>query len=55
LKLLETDILLSHVRRLAIIPEFQEPPGYEALVVAISFFEARKNHMGPIQVNKEDV
>lgn len=57
LKLLETaktEILLSRVLRLAIIPELQEPPGNDALVAAISFFEARKNHKGPIQVSKED-
>jgi len=39
---------------LAIIPEFQESPGNDALVAAVSFFEARKNYMGPIHVIKED-
>jgi hypothetical protein len=43
-----------HVRRLAIIPEFQEPTGNDVHVAAISFFEARQNRMGPIQVSRED-
>lgn len=50
----KTDVLLSHVRRLAIIPEFQEPAGNDAHVAAISFFERRQKGMGPVQVSKEE-
>jgi hypothetical protein len=50
----KTDILLSSVQRLAIIPKLQEPPRNYAFVAAISFFEERKKHMGPNQVSKED-